>query len=255
MKKVIFIFMVGILLIGVNAFAAGDLVVNGKMAVGMSPSSYKLNIHDASSNSVWLQLTTKDTGTAWDDGFFWGIEGNNQAQFWSETGMPIVMVPGANASYSNRTTFASNGSVGIGTFTPSEKLYVAGNIYATGTVTWGSSRELKEDIRELSANEAVSALNDLSPKKYYYKADKKDEHIGFIAEDVPELLATKDRKSLDPMDIVAVLTKVTQEQQREMQEQQRIAEQQQKIISKLTERLNELEREMKLKGSLASVIN
>jgi hypothetical protein len=50
------------------------------------------------------------------------------------------------------------------------------------------------------------------------------------------------------MDVVAVLTKVTQEQQRVNQEQQ-------KIISKLTERLNELEREVKLKGSLASVMN
>ena len=37
--------------------------------------------------------------------------------------------------------------------------------------------------------------------------------MGFIAEDVPDLVATKDRKGLSPMDIVAVLTKVLQEQQ------------------------------------------
>jgi hypothetical protein len=159
------------------------------------------------------------------------------------------------------TVFAPDGDVGIGIQNPTEKLYVVGNIYATGTVTWGSSRELKDDIRELSADEAVSALKELNPQKYYYKADRKDEHVGFIAEDVPELLATKDRKSLDPMDIVAVLTKVTQEQQRVIadhqrvnQEQQRIAKQQQNIISKLTERLNDLEREVKLKGSLVSFV-
>jgi hypothetical protein len=35
--------------------------------------------------------------------------------------------------------------------------------------------------------------------------------VGFIAEDVPELVATKDRKGLSPMDIVAVLTKVVQD--------------------------------------------
>ena len=40
-----------------------------------------------------------------------------------------------------------------------------------------------------------------------------DRHVGFIAEDVPELVATPDRKSLAPMDIVAVLTKVLQDQQ------------------------------------------
>lgn len=117
-------------------------------------------------------------------------------------------------------------NVGIGITTPAEKLEVAGNIYATGTVTWGSSRELKKDIRALSAEEAITTLNELDPKKYYYKADSKDEHIGFIAEDVPELLATKDRKSLDPMDIVGVLTKVVQEQQR--------------TIVRLTREVNEL---------------
>jgi hypothetical protein len=52
--------------------------------------------------------------------------------------------------------------------------------------------------------------------KYNYKADKAESCVGFIAEDVPELVATNDRKSLSPMDIVAVLTKVVQEQQKEM---------------------------------------
>ncbi len=44
--------------------------------------------------------------------------------------------------------------------------------------------------------------------------DKDDEYVGFIAEDVPDLVATKDRKGLAPMDLTAVLTKVVQEQQK-----------------------------------------
>jgi hypothetical protein len=55
---------------------------------------------------------------------------------------------------------------------------------------------------------------------------------------VPSLVATKDRKGLSPMDIVAVLTKVVQEQQ--------------KTIDELSLKLNELEVEMKLKGAVAS---
>jgi hypothetical protein len=111
-------------------------------------------------------------------------------------------------------TFSSlNGNVGIGTTSPSQRLYVAGNIYAEGSITPGSSRELKENIRELSVEEAITALHGLYPQKFYYKADGEDEHVGFIAEDVPELVATKDRKGVDPMDVVAVLTKVVQEQQ------------------------------------------
>ncbi len=37
--------------------------------------------------------------------------------------------------------------------------------------------------------------------------------MGFVAEDVPDLIATKERKELSPMDIMAVLTKVVQDQQ------------------------------------------
>jgi hypothetical protein len=138
-------------------------------------------------------------------------------------------------------------NIGIGETNPTEKLYVNGNIYATGNVTWGSSRELKEGIKDLTEDEAISALDNLHPKKYYYKADKKDEHIGFIAEEVPELLATKDRKSLDPMDFVAVLTKVVKEQQNIITE----LKLQNTLISK---KLIELEKEVKLKGSFTKIV-
>lgn len=40
------------------------------------------------------------------------------------------------------------------------------------------------------------------------------EHVGFIAEDVPELVATKDRKGLSPMNSVTVVTTVIYGQQK-----------------------------------------
>jgi hypothetical protein len=79
-----------------------------------------------------------------------------------------------------------------------------------GVWTNASSREYKENIQELSASEAADTLAKLDPVKYNYKVDAEDKHVGFIAEDVPDLVATKDRKGLSPMDIVAVLTKVVQ---------------------------------------------
>jgi hypothetical protein len=83
-----------------------------------------------------------------------------------------------------------------------------------GVWTDASSRELKENIQGLSAEEARAALLSLAPVKYNYKADGTEKHVGFIAEDVPSLVASKDRKGLSPMDIVAVLTKTVQEQQK-----------------------------------------
>lgn len=131
----------------------------------------------------------------------------------------------------------SGGDVGIGIDNPTNKLHVVGNIYATGTITPGSSRDLKENIEKLTAKEAMQAFRELNPIKFNYKANKEELNIGFIAEDVPDLVAMKGRKGVNTMDIVAVLTKVVQEQQ--------------KTISQLTEKMTKLENELKLKQSLA----
>lgn len=83
---------------------------------------------------------------------------------------------------------------------------------AAGVWTNASSRDLKENIEDLTAEEAEAALEALEPVKYNYKTDDEDRYVGFIAEDVPDLVASKDRKGMSAMDVVAVLTKVVQEQ-------------------------------------------
>ena len=114
-------------------------------------------------------------------------------------------------------TIDNVGNIGIGTTSPSYPLEMASGAHVTTAGVWtnASSREYKENIRDLTFDEAKHALSELSPSKFNYKADKNDDYLGFIAEDVPELVATKDRKGLSPMDIVAVLTKVVQKQQEE----------------------------------------
>jgi hypothetical protein len=104
---------------------------------------------------------------------------------------------------------------------------------AGGVWTNASSRDLKENINDLTTEQAFDALDSLQPVTYNYRADKEDEHVGFIAEDVPELVATKDRKGMSPMDVVAVLTKV-------LQEQQKISREQQKTIEGLKQEIAEL---------------
>ena len=64
-----------------------------------------------------------------------------------------------------------------------------------------SSRDYKDNIEALTTEEALGAIKELNPVKYAYKTDGTEKHVGFIAEDVPELFATKDRKGLSPMDI------------------------------------------------------
>jgi hypothetical protein len=141
----------------------------------------------------------------------------------------------------------SSGNVGIGTTTPGHPLEMASGAHVTAGGVWtnSSSRELKEGIRDLGCQEACQALEELQPWKFRYKVDPADEHVGFIAEEVPELVATPDRKGLAPMDVVAVVVKVVQEQQRLVQEQQRLVQEQQRTIRALEDRLKALEARVK----------
>ena len=112
--------------------------------------------------------------------------------------------------------------VGIGNTAPTHLLDVGTDgAYCDGGV-WidGSSRNYKEHIVELTLEEAVEAVDKLTPVTYNYKSNKNERHVGFIAEDVPELVATKDRNGLSPMDVVATLTKVVQYQQEAIKKQQ-----------------------------------
>ena len=114
----------------------------------------------------------------------------------------------------------ADGKVGIGNEVPDHPLHMASGAHVTGGGVWtdASSRQYKENITSLTEEEAISALDNLNPVRYNYKVQKDEEYVGFIAEDVPELVATGDRKSLSPMDIVAVLTKVVQQQQKKIAE-------------------------------------
>lgn len=88
---------------------------------------------------------------------------------------------------------------------------------AGGVWTNASSSYLKEHISALDTNVATAALSSLAPVSYNYLNSPEEQNVGFIAEDVPTLVATKDRKNLSPMDIVAVLTKFVQEQQKQIE--------------------------------------
>jgi hypothetical protein len=134
--------------------------------------------------------------------------------------------------------------VGINTNAPNHTFVVGtGGAYCDGT-TWvnGSSREFKENIEELTSAEALQAFADLEPVKFNYKEDKEETYLGFIAEDVPDLVAMNDRKGLNPMDLVAMLTKVVQEQTNVVQEQMKVNQEQQKEISELKEKITKLEK-------------
>jgi len=151
----------------------------------------------------------------------------------------------ASDTTNERMRITQAGNVGIGTAAPANPLEMASGAHVTAGGVWtnASSRELKQDIRELTVTEAEAALNQLAPVRYAFKVDPTEQHVGFIAQDVPDLVATRDRTSLSPMDIVAVLTRVVQGQQRTVAAQQ-------KAIAELTARIQSLEAKSALRRTI-----
>ena len=134
-------------------------------------------------------------------------------------------------------------------------LKLANGAYCDGVWHDASSRSYKKDIKPLNSEAAQKAFAKLQPVTYVYKSHPQDTHVGFIAEDVPQLVADPGRKSISTVDIVAVLTKVVQEQEKRLEAKDkeiaemkrtydiRLAEQAKKIakLEKMRARLSRLE--------------
>jgi len=111
-------------------------------------------------------------------------------------------------------------------FTNTELYLGSGARSVNGQWLDASSRDYKRDIARLDDGEAISALKALKPVTYKFKGDEQgDLNVGFIAEDVPDLVATADRKALNPLEIVALLTSVVQQQQAEIEAQHEVIKQ------------------------------
>lgn len=124
------------------------------------------------------------------------------------------------AGSQDRITIDRDGNVGLAVARPDHPLEMASGAHVTAGGVWtnSSSREQKENIEALSVEAATAALMSLNPVVFNYRAERHEDYVGFIAEDVPALVANRDRDALSTMDIVAVLTRVVQEQQNKIRE-------------------------------------
>ncbi len=220
----------GVVVLGVPFVSAQTdvlYVVNNNVGIGIASPTHPLhalvsgttdpvlmlegaNVTDSLSLKVQHPGAVIGFGLAGGAGAFFTTAAANDAVVYGQPGKNLLL--GVGGSEWLRIT--STGKVGINMTTPTHYLDVGvSGAYCNGGA-WvdGSSREYKQGIRELSGEDAEEAFAKLSPVRFEYKAMPGEEHVGFIAEDVPDLVATPDRKGLSPMDVVAVLTKVVQEQ-------------------------------------------
>jgi hypothetical protein len=186
---------------------------DGKVGVGTWSPGYPLELETTGLNAVIVAERTSGAMTKMGST-------SNQGQFGTISNHNLKIVTNNDTVISVNTDETLDMSDGGG---------------YDGTWNDASSREYKENIKNLTADEAMEAFAGLNPVRFNYKKHKEEERLGFIAEDVPELVSMKERKNLSTMDIVAVLTKV-------VQEQQKIVEEQQKTISQLKKEIEELKK-------------
>ena len=160
-----------------------------------------IQIHEQNSSVAGL-IITQDTG---DTGYIM----HNRAS---------RLTIGAGSQ--DRITIDRDGNVGFAVSRPEHPLEMASGAHVTAGGVWtnSSSRDKKENIESLPADAAMSALMAMEPVMFNYKNERNEDYVGFIAEDVPDLVAVGERDALSTMDIVAVLTRVVQEQQIKIKE-------------------------------------
>lgn len=116
--------------------------------------------------------------------------------------------------------------IGIAGATFNDSTYVAidgtnGNLYATGTITQGSLKELKKNFEKLP--NGLDIIKDIDIYKYNLKTEEDDtkKHIGIVIGDnfkYSKEITSKENNAIDLYSFVSVCCKAIQEQQEEIQE-------------------------------------
>jgi len=138
---------------------------------------------DASGNPGWRDDADTDTNTTYTAGT--GL---------TLTGTVFSVTKTITASETADTIALRNGS---------------GQLVATGFYQ-ASSRSLKTNISPFTKS-ALDIIRDVTVVSFNYKTDIINKHVGFIAEDTPEELSTRNKNVMDSNNTIGVLLKAVQE--------------------------------------------
>ena len=195
---------------------SGDMYVRGKVGIGTTEPGGRLEVKSTWGDWIFLRQQRKTKGgggfhihNPWKD--TGGVDRNRlEIGYRTSTGQD---------KWGQFVIHGPTGNVGIGTTNPKHPLHMGGGAYCDGR-RWidVSSIEYKKDVAPLTLDRALKTLAGLSPITFRYEEEEDEKHVGFIAEEVPELVATKERKGLNSLDMVGILTKVVQHLQNEVEE-------------------------------------
>jgi trimeric autotransporter adhesin len=116
----------------------------------------------------------------WRPGF---IQSTDNGGFTGGLGFYVNGTGSGNKFATNEVMRIVNGSVGIGTNTPQQKLHVIGNILASGTVTGSSDRNAKEHFAGVNPRDVLERVATLPISRWNYKTETEVTHLGPMAQD------------------------------------------------------------------------
>ena len=209
-----------------------DIAADGDTGIGTASPEAKLHVFGDNTADTFIGLGPNPDGSPGDSSALTiGYSGSSFGR--ASAFLNVRPDSGATApnpslrfltANNQRMIIDNEGFIGIGSTTnPDSPIHytngaVVARLTAAGVWQDNSSRAAKENILDLQADTAFKALRELRPVTYDYKVLPNDPKVGFIAEEVPDLVATPERDGLSAMDIVAVVTKVVQEQQKTIDE-------------------------------------
>ena len=219
--------------------AAKQLVVKngGNVGIGTTNPTSKLQVEDGN-----LALNNTADSKRWELGY--EPSGAEDYFYIDEYGA------------GRRFAIKAGGNVGIGVTNPGQKLQVAGNICASGTIGACSDRRFKKDIAPLTG--ALDKVRLMRGVSYTWRTDEfperafsTDRQIGFIAQDIERLYPEAVQRdgegylSVDYARLVPVLVEAIKEQQTRIEEQQRANIAQQARLDAQAEELRAIRTELR----------
>lgn len=185
---------------------ANSLYMSNSGNIGFGTSTPILELHVLDNDTPALRLEQDSSG-----GFTaqtWDI-GANEANFFirdvtSGSRLSFRIVPGAPT---NSLVINSVGNIGLGTFSPSAKLHVVGNVLVEGNLTEFSDRNAKENFALVDVQAVLEQAAQIPIYTWNYKMDAAEiRHMGPTAQDFYASFALgADDRHLAPLDVNGVL--------------------------------------------------
>jgi hypothetical protein len=137
--------------------------VDGEVGIGTTTPSSPLHIKTPTNVDCDMRL----------------VSGGSWALILNQSPNSLFTISNGGAA---RLAIESAGDVGIGISNPTEKLHVAGNILATGTVTGSSDRNIKEHFAVVDPQQVLDKVMSMPIQRWNYIGETVP-HMGPVAQD------------------------------------------------------------------------